>query len=76
MAPSDCQRLCILRPNGSGGSVIQRLTPQLTVAGKRMVMDTAQITHVPLQMLGKQVADLSHERRAIIDAIDMLTHGI
>ena len=50
--------------------------PELAVAGKRMVMDTAQITHVPLQMLGKQLDDLSHERLAIIDAIDMLTHGI
>ena len=58
------------------GSSIQRLMPELAVAGKRMVMDTAQITHVPLQMLGKQLDDLSHERLAIIDAIDMLTHGI
>ena len=61
---------------GQVGIIIKRLMPELTVAGKRMVMDTAQITHVPLQMLGKQVADLSHERLAIIDAIDMLTHGI
>ena len=58
------------------GSIIKRLMPELEVAGKRMVMDTAQITNVPLQMLGKQVADLSHERLVIIDAIDMLTHGI
>jgi toxin CcdB len=58
------------------GSVIKRLMPELTVAGKRMVMDTAQITSVPVQMLGKKVDDLSHERLAIIDAIDMLTHGI
>ena len=58
------------------GSIIKRLMPELTVAGKRMVMDTAQVTHVPLQMLGKQIADLSNERLAIIDAIDMLTHGI
>ncbi len=58
------------------GNIIKRLMPELTLAGKRMVLDTAQITNVPLEALGKQVADLSHERRAIIDAIDMLTHGI
>ncbi|HRO26843.1 MAG TPA: CcdB family protein [Luteimonas sp.] len=58
------------------GSIIQRLMPELVVAGKRMVMDTAQITNVPLQMLGKPVADLSDDRLVIIDAIDMLTHGI
>jgi len=59
----------------AGGS-IKRLMPELTVAGKRMVMDTAQITSVTLQMLGKPVADLSRDRLVIMDAIDMLTHGI
>lgn len=58
------------------GMVIQRLMPELTVAGRPLVMDTAQITHVPMQMLGEQVADMSRERLLILDAIDMLTHGI
>ena len=58
------------------GGVMEHLMPCLLVDDRRMVMDTAQITHVPLQMLGKQLDDLSHERLAIIDAIDMLTHGI
>ncbi|MFT4179764.1 MAG: CcdB family protein [Thermomonas sp.] len=57
------------------GSVIKRLMPELEVAGKRMVLDTAQITNVPLQMLGKQVVDLSHERFAIVAAIDLLLSG-
>lgn len=65
----------IVTPAQAGG-VIKRLMPELDVAGKRMVMDTAQITNVPLQMLGKPVADLSHERLVILAAIDMLTHGI
>lgn len=65
----------LITPEHAGGA-IDRLMPELAVAGKRMVMDTAQITHVPMQMLGKQVADLSHERHAILAAIDMLTHGI
>lgn len=56
--------------------VIGGLMPYLQVAGKRMVMDTAQITNVPTKMLGKRVADLSRERIAIFSALDFLTHGI
>ena len=31
---------------------------------------------VPLQMLGRQEADLSADRLAILAALDFLTHGI
>ena len=55
---------------------VGRLMPLLTIAGKRMVMDTAQITSVPMQMLGRRVADVSAERLTIIGALDFLTHGI
>lgn len=58
------------------GGVIERLMPRLLVGDKRTVMDTAQIMGIPLPMIGKRVADLSHERHAILAAIDMLTHGI
>lgn len=58
------------------GGVIERLMPYLLVEEERLVMDTAQVMGVPVRMLGKQVADLSHERHVILAAIDMLTHGI
>lgn len=58
------------------GGVIERLMPCLSVGERRMVMDTAQVMGIPMRMLGKQVADLSDERHAILAAIDMLTHGI
>ncbi len=58
------------------GKALARLMPEFPVAGKRMVMDTVQITNVPMQMLGKPVGDLSGERLAILDAIDMLISGI
>lgn len=61
---------------GRAGASVSRLMPSLMVAGKRMVMDTAQITNVPMQMLGRRVADLSAERLSIVDALDFLTHGI
>ncbi|MGY1530417.1 CcdB family protein [Luteimonas sp. A649] len=60
----------------SAGPAIGNLMPILTVAGKPMVMDTAQITNVPMQMLGRRLADLSSDRLAIIGALDFLTHGI
>ncbi len=58
------------------GGVIEGLMPRLLVDETPLVMDTAQVMGVPLRMLGRQVADLSHERHAILAAIDMLTHGI
>ncbi|MCD9006757.1 CcdB family protein [Luteimonas sp. XNQY3] len=58
------------------GGVIERLMPCLAVGEKRLVMDTAQIMGIPMRMLGKQVADLSHERHAILAALDLLISGI
>lgn len=55
---------------------IEKLMPQLAVDDQLLVMDTAQIMGLPVRMLGPQVADLAHERQAILAAIDMLTHGI
>ena len=65
----------LIAPERAGPSV-GSLMPTLTVAGKQMVMDTAQITNVPMQMLGRRVADLSADRLTIIGALDFLTHGI
>jgi toxin CcdB len=61
---------------GRAGPAVGRLMPTLTVAGDLFVMDTAQITNVPMQMLGRPLADLSADRLAIIGALDFLTHGI
>ncbi|HQX91680.1 MAG TPA: CcdB family protein [Thermomonas sp.] len=58
------------------GASIGHLMPTLQVEDKRMVMDTAQIMGIPMRMLGKRVADLSHERLTILAALDMLISGI
>lgn len=58
------------------GPLVARLMPVLMVAGKRLVMDAAQITNVPMQMLGRHEADLSAERLTILAALDMLISGI
>lgn len=62
--------------NDRAGGAIGHLMPCFLVGDKRVVMDTAQIMGVPVRMLGKQVADLSQERYAILAAIDMLISGI
>ena len=62
--------------NERAGVVMDRLMPRLAVDERQLVMDTAQIMGVPARMLGAQAVDLSHERQAILAAIDMLTHGI
>ena len=58
------------------GAPLVGLMPEFKVAGKVVVMDTAQITSVPLRMLGRQVSDLSDERPAIMTALDLLISGI
>lgn len=65
----------LIAPERAGTSV-GGLMPVLTIAGKPFVMDTAQITNVPMPMLGKRLADLSAERLTIVGALDFLTHGI
>ncbi|UNK43094.1 CcdB family protein [Luteimonas sp. S4-F44] len=65
-----------LIPPEQAGPLLTRLMPTLPVAATTMVMDTAQITSVPMQMLGPQVANLSGERLRIIEALDFLTYGI
>ena len=58
------------------GKPLARLMPEFAISGKRVVMDTVQITNVPMPMLGKPMGDLSGERLAILAAIDMLISGI
>ncbi|MBS0199719.1 MAG: CcdB family protein [Proteobacteria bacterium] len=53
-----------------------RLMPILEVAGEQWVMDTTLLAGVPRSILGKPVADLSHQRAAIMSALDMLISGI
>jgi toxin CcdB len=65
-----------LVPSNRVGVAIKRLMPEFEVDGKRMVMDTAQITNVPLKMLGKPMDDLSRERFTILAALDLLISGI
>jgi toxin CcdB len=57
---------------GSMSGVMQRLNPELKVAGKTVVMDTAALGAVPLADLRKPVDNLSAQQLTIQDALDTL----
>jgi toxin CcdB len=58
------------------GHAIAGLMPRFVVLGEDLVMDTAQLAAVPQRALGKQVADLAHERQAIVGARELLFSGV
>jgi toxin CcdB len=55
---------------------ISRLTPTVSINGNDYLVLTQQISGFPRNGLGKPVADLSHERYALIAAIDFVISGI
>ncbi|MCM2336226.1 MAG: CcdB family protein [Pseudomonas sp.] len=55
---------------------VSRLMPLLDVLGEPLVMDTPQLAGVPQKALGAPVANLCHERSAILAALDVLISGI
>jgi toxin CcdB len=55
---------------------LQTLTPLCTVEGKPHVLMTPQLAGIAAKELGPPVADLSHDRQAIIAALDLLFTGI
>ncbi|MGV3569163.1 MAG: CcdB family protein [Ramlibacter sp.] len=57
---------------GSMSGVIQRLNPELKVAGKTVLMDTAGLGAVPIAELRKPVDNLASQQLAIQDALDTL----
>lgn len=58
------------------GRVIDKLMPVFEVEGILYVMLTAQLAGVYAKEFGAEVADLSRQRSAIMDAIDLLISGI
>lgn len=57
---------------GSMSGVIQRLNPELKVAGKTVVMDTSALGAVPMAELRKPVDNLVSQQPTIQDALDTL----
>ena len=51
---------------------LRNLHPELTVEGKKVVMDAAAIAAIPIADLRRPVANLADQRLAIQDALDTL----
>ncbi len=65
----------LVRPEHAGPA-IAGLMPEFAVLGETVVMDTAQLAAVSQRALGKWMGDLSHERQAILRALDLLFSGV
>lgn len=57
------------------GKPAQRLNPLLSVNGQDFLIMTHELASVRLSMLGEKVADVSHERHRIKEAINFIYHG-
>ena len=57
-------------------SAMQSLNPVCTVDGKSYVLMTPQLAGISAKELGLVIADLSHDRPAILAALDLLFTGI
>lgn len=61
-----------LRTPASVGTPVRDLNPELTVASRRLLLDTANIAAVDATLLRKPVQQLRDERAAVLDALDTL----
>ena len=57
-------------------STMQTLTPVCVVESKHYVLLTPQLAGIATKELGPPIADLSHDRQAILDALDLLFTGV
>lgn len=58
------------------GKIINTLMPIFEVEGKQYVMLTPQLAGIANKQMGARVADLAHQRDAIVAALDLLITGI
>lgn len=63
-------------PQSQSGKPAERLNPALQVEGRKLYLLTPELAGVPHKILGERVANLAAERRAIIEALDLLFTGI
>jgi toxin CcdB len=57
-------------------STMQTLTPVCAVEGKHYVLVTPQLAGIAAKELGPPIADLSHDRQTILDALNLVFTGI
>lgn len=65
-----------LLPPGAAGPPLGRLTPEVEIGGRRLVLLPQLAATLTLAELGRPVASLAGERDAILRAVDMLVSGV
>jgi toxin CcdB len=61
-----------LRTLSSVGAPVRDLNPELSIGGRRLLLDTANIAAVDGGLLRKPVQQLREERSLVLDALDTL----
>jgi len=56
--------------------LLQHLNPIVHVNDSPFIASAAELSAVPLHVLGQPVGNISHERESIIAAIDLLVIGV
>ena len=66
----------LCQPEVLGGMLAERLSPELKIEGRKLVMLTPELAGIPRRSLGERVMSVAHERGAIIAALDFAFTGI
>jgi toxin CcdB len=64
------------RPEVLAGKPAERLTPELEVEGRKVLMLTPELAAIPRKALGERVGNLAPERGRIVAALDLALIGI
>lgn len=66
----------LCRPEVLSGKPAERLNPEFEIEGRKLYLLAPELAGVPRKALGDPVTNLSAQRRAIIDALDLVFTGI
>src|SRR4051794_5715676 len=58
------------------GKPAERLNPAVEIEGRKLYLLAQELAGVPRKALGEPVANLAAERRAVIEALDLVFTGI
>jgi len=66
----------LCKPEVLSGKPAERLNPAFEIEGRKFYLLTPELAGVPRKILGEPVANLAAERRAIVEALDLVFTGI
>ncbi len=66
----------LCKPEVLSGKPAERLNPVFEIEGRKLYLLTPELAGVPRKVLGDPIVNLAAERRAIIDALDLVFTGI